>query len=458
MQLKWKLIALTGTMMQFFTYAHAQQPAPPLETARFTAKEAVDYALAHQYTVRDRKLDELKQLALNKEVSGSALPQVSASGNYTNNPIVQKQFIDASQFNFDPSAPPVPPGTLTAISFGLPHGATGTVNANQVLFDPSVLVALQARKTLEQLARRGVQVAEVDVKANVYKAYYNVIAADKALVILRENISRMRNSLRETEETYKAGLIEKLDVDRLTVQLNNLVTEEVRLSNTREVGLAALKYQIGMPGNQELILADTLSNAEIKADLQPDDGFAYNNRIDFQLLETQKEANEYNLKRYRLARLPSLTAFGTLGTSRQSTKFDFVKSVDWYGYVSWGLNLSVPIFSGFQKNRKIEQAFIDVQKSELAIENMRNAIDMDRKQSTISLRNNIKTLESQEENMQLAQEVLRMSNVKYREGVGSSLEVITAETSLLTAQNNYFNALFNAMVSRIDYLKANGKL
>lgn len=454
MHFKWKLIALTGMMMQLLTYAYAQQqPSDTGTTMRFSAKDAVGYALANQYAVRTAKLDELKQLAVNKEVSGLALPQLSASGQFQDNPIIQKQLLDAS--NFDPT---VPKGTLVPFSFGLKYNAVGTVDLKQTLFDPSVLVALQARKTLEELARRGVQKSEVDVKAEVYKAYYNVVAADKALAILQESITRMRKSLDETKQTYKEGLVEKLDVDRLSVQMNNLVTEEVRLRNLRDVGLAALKFQMGMPIRQSLELTDTLSTEEIKSVLDQEQGFAYQNRIEYLLLESQKKANEYNLKRYKLQALPTLSAFGTGGISRQSNQFDYFESELWYGYVSWGLNLSIPIFNGMQRKRKVDQAWIDVKKSELDLENMRNVIDLDQAQFTTTLRNNIKTLESQEENMELAQEVLRMTNVKYTEGVGSSLEVITAETSLLTAQNNYFTALFDAMVSRIDYLKAYGKL
>ncbi|MBO9153374.1 TolC family protein [Chitinophaga sp. GCM10012297] len=455
MQFKWKLIALAGLMTQFFTYAQAQQAPPPSqETIRFSAQDAVAYALTHQYAVRNAKMEELYQLAVNKEVSGLALPQVSGAASFQHNPIIQKQLLDAS--NFDTSAPK---GTLVPFSFGLAYNAQGTVNVNQVLFDPSVLVALQARKTLEELASKNVKKSEIDVKTEVYKAYYNVVAADKALSILRENIDRLGKTLAETREIYNNGLVEKLDVDRLVVQLNNLKSEDTRLRNIREVGIAALKYQMGMPIKQPLELTDTLSSNALKADIQEDQPFTYSNRIEYQLLETQKHANEYNLKRYRLQALPSLSLFGQGGAARAATEFDYFSGKPgWYGFVSYGLNLSVPIFSGMQRRRKVDQAFIEVQQSELAMENMRNTIDLDQANSRTTLRNNITSLTDQEENMQLAKEVYETTNIKYSEGVGSSLEMITAESQLLTAQNNYFTALFNVIVSRIDYLKAYGKL
>ncbi len=99
-----------------------------------------------------------------------------------------------------------------------------------------------------------------------------------------------------------------------------------------------------------------------------------------------------------------------------------------------------------------------MRKAELDLKNTRQMIDLDQTSSRTTLRNNIRNLESQEENMALAEEVLRLTNIKFREGVGSSVEVISAESALLSAQNNYFTALFDAMVARIDYLKAYGKL
>ncbi len=454
MQFKWKLIALTGMMMQLLTYANAQQPAPVTEgQVRFTVKEAVDYALVNQYAVRNAKLDELRQLAVNKEVSGLALPQVSGSGTYQDNPIIQKQLIDAS--NFDPS---VPKGTLVPFAFGLKYNAVGNVDLNQVLFDPSVLVALQARKTLEELARKGVKKSEIDVKTEVYKAYYNVLAADKAQKILEESVLRMEKTLNETRETYKNGLVEKLDVDRLVVQYNNLKSEVVRIRNVREVGLAALKFQMGMPIKQQLELTDTLSTEALTAGIEDQQGFTYNSRIEYQLAEVQKKANEYNLKRYRLEGLPSLNAFGQAGVSRASNTFNYFQQQLWYGYVSWGLNLKIPIFSGLQRRRKVDQAFIEVKRSDLQLENARHSIDLEQTSSSTNLRNNITTLENQEENMALANEVYKTTNIKYKEGVGSSLEMITAETALLESQNNYFTALFNVIISRVDYLKAYGKL
>jgi outer membrane protein TolC len=444
-------LKITVLLLMINLHGMAQQPAKQ-DVLPLSAKQAVDYALANQATVRTAKLDQLIQLAKNREVSGLALPNVTGSGSFQHNPIVQKQLIDASNFSDS-----VPKGTLVPFSFGLKFNAVGEVKVSQVLFDPSVLVALQARKTLEDLSSRTVQKAEIDVKVSVYKSYYNVLSARKALQFLTGNIATLEKLLSDTKETYKNGLVEKLDVDRLMVQLTNLQTEETKLRNLNEVGVAALKYQMGMSMQQEVELTDTLSTAEIKSAVAVEN-FDYSQRIEYQLLQTQKRAYEFDLKRYKFNAYPTLSLFGTGGMSRASDQFNYFSTATWYGYVGYGVNLSLPIYAGSQRRRKVDQAFLEVKKAEVKIEDAKLGIDLERSQSSSNLRNNILTLDAQESNMKLAQEVYNMTQIKYREGVGSSLEMSTAENDLLTAQNNYFSALYNAVVAKVDYLKANGKL
>jgi len=453
-----KHMALAGSLLlawQLVTPAQAQQqPKVQPETLQLSARQAVDYALANQSSVKTAKLDELIQLALNKEVSGRALPTIKGTGSYQYNPILQKQQIDLH--NFDPS---VPVGTYQPVAFGLAHNVAGEVRLDQVLFDPSVLVALQARQTLEELANRNVKRSEIDVKVSVYKAYYNILAANKALTILKGNMATLEKLLGETKEIYKNGMAEKLDVDRLSVQMTNMQTEITKLRNVIEVGTAALKFQMGMPMAQQVTLTDSLTTEAIADQSAVNtEHFDYSQRIEYQVLQSQKRAYEYDLKRYKLAGVPSLSLFASTGALRGSSKFDYFQSQSWYGYVSTGVQLSVPIFTGLQRKRQVDQAFLTVKKTEENMENLKLSIDLEQSQSASSFRNNLLTLQSQEDNMKLAQEVYSTTQTKYKEGVGSSLEMSNAENDMLTAQRNYFDALYQTIVAKIDYLKAYGKL
>ncbi|NIG52036.1 TolC family protein [Chitinophaga sp. Cy-1792] len=450
MLLFYRLTCLSLVWLIPFATAHAQQQPSP-EPIRLSAREAVDYALANQASIKTAKLDELIQLAKNKEVSGMALPTVNGTGQYQYNPYIQKQ-----QFNLKNLGQPK--DSFINASFQLPQNLMGEVRLTQTLFDPSVLVALQARKTLESLVMKNVTKSEIDVRENVYKSYYNVLSANKALTILSGTIHTMEKLLNETSEIYKNGLVEKLDVDRLRVQYTNLQTEQTKLVNLLELGTAALKYQMGMPLRQAITLTDTLSTEQIVADVANLDKFDYEQRIEYQVLETQKHALEYDLKRYKLKGLPSLQLFAATGAMRGSDKFDYFQGQMWYGYLNTGLNLSVPIFTGLQRRRQVDQAQLAVKKADVQMDNLKLAIDLEREQSNSTFKNNVLTLQAQEKNMALAEDVYATTRTKYKEGVGSSLEMSTAESDLLTAQNNYFTALFNAIVAKIELMKAYGKL
>jgi len=457
MQLNWKLLCswVAGMLILMNANAQTQSPNSTSNSAPtpLSIQEAIDYALQNQAAVKTAKIDELIQLAKNREVSGMALPNVSATGQFQDNPVIQKQLIDASNFSDT-----IPKGTLVPFAFGLKYNLVGQVVLNQVLFDPSVMVALQARKTLEEMARKNVARTKIDVKESVYKSYYGVLVNKKAHEIILENIQRVERTLFETKEIYKNGFAEKLDVDRLTVQLTNLKTEEIRLKNALEVNTALLKFQIGMPIQTPVILTDTLSIEQVKAQMQDVQDFDYKQRPDYDYLDVSKQALEYDLKRYKLNALPSLSLSAAGGASRASNEFDYFKSRVWYGYAYYSLNLNVPIFTGLQRRRQVDQAALNVEKANVNLENMRLSIDLEQVQATANFRDNIQSLTAQEDNMQLATDVYETTIVKYREGVGSSTEMITAETGLLTAQNNYFTALYNAILAKISYLKAYGKL
>jgi outer membrane protein TolC len=124
----------------------------------------------------------------------------------------------------------------------------------------------------------------------------------------------------------------------------------------------------------------------------------------------------------------------------------------------YGVSISIPVFDGLQTHYKTQQAKLKLQKTENDMESLQLAIDLQIQSSQISLKNSLAAMDSQKKNMELAEEVLTAAKTKYKQGVGTSLEVTTAETSLLEAQTNYFNALYDALVSKVDYDKANGNI
>lgn len=420
----------------------------------YSLQQCIDYALQHQTDLKSARLDRDIAIARNKEVTGLALPQISANGSFTDNIVIQKQLIDASNFSDT-----IPKGTLIPFEFGLQYNALGTVTLTQTIFDGSVLVALQAKKTLEELARKNVQRTERDVKVAVSKAYYNALISRQQMELVKSNIERLQRLLHETSVMYKNGFAEKLDIDRINVQLNNLNSDSVKLANTVTLSDQLLKFQMGMPLNEQVTLSDSLRFDDVQHILLDTADFNYDQRIEYSLMQTQERVNEYDLKRYKMAYLPTLSFNGAIGTNRASNSFDYFDAHQfWYGYGYVGLNLSIPLFDGFQRKHRVDQAKMSLEKSQVALDGLKQSIDLEQQQSGSTLRSNLIALQAQQANMKLAEDVYNTTRKKYEQGVGSNIEVINAQSDLKQAQTNYFGALYDAIIAKIDYQKAVGQL
>ncbi len=326
-----------------------------------------------------------------------------------------------------------------------------------MLFDGSYLVGLQASKTFKELSNKNLKRTRIETAVAVTKAYYSVLVSNEQLTLVDANLNRLRKSLSDTEIMFKNGFVEKIDVDRLTVLKNNLETERENVIRLLALNLNLLKFQMGMTVNSSLTLTDTITSLQVEQLAVSTDSTAYLSRIEYSLLQTQKKLNEFDLKRYKSQFLPSLSAFGSTSQSFQSNNFSDLFSTNFPSTII-GLRLSVPIISGGIKINQVRNAKLAILKTENDLANLQNGINLEVDQAQTTYLNSFKSLGNQKRNMDLAQEVLRVSKIKYEQGVGSSIEVTTAETALKESQNNYINSLYDLMINRVNVDKALGKV
>ncbi len=445
---------------------HAQQNGEPLQ---LSLDESISFAMKHQAKMKNAILDQKSSLARNKEVTGLALPNLKAKGGVNYAPLVAgflvpnftkfgvQQYVDQPYWN---------QGAMSNTSddylnFALQPKFTTTATAelSQILFDPGVMVALQARRKLEELAQLQVNMTEQELKALITKAYYDVLIAGKRAELLDKNVERIAELEKETREIYNVGLAEKVDVDRMTVTLNNLKTQQTTVRQLLDVAYMSLKFQMGMDVDQDIALTDELNDEQLGADLLTHP-FDYENRVEYQLMKTTDKLLSYDLKRYRLGGLPTLAAFGNYGYTlyNNTDLFSSNPTEKWQENAMLGVQLTLPLFDGFQRRNKMKQARYAYEKNKNDMANLRNGLEIEKENARITLRAGISNLENQKQNMKLAEEVYNIAKTKYKEGVGSSLEVMNAETALKEAQTNYFSALYEANTARITLLKALGEL
>ncbi|MCC6691177.1 MAG: TolC family protein, partial [Bacteroidia bacterium] len=261
-----------------------------------------------------------------------------------------------------------------------------------------------------------------------------------------------------TKSLNTTGFVEKVDLDRVTVAYNNLLAEREKTQRLLGLSVALLKYQIGMAQSATLTLSDNLEGISFQPEnLSTEPSYA--NRIEYSLAETQKRAAFLQLKNDKLSFLPSAVLYLNAGASAMRMKFDvFDPSEKWYPFTILGGTVNVPIFSGLQKNYRIQQSKIALKKADNDLKYAQQSIELEQTNTRIALQNATQTLDIQKKNIEVAEEVYKATKLKYENGVGLNYEVISAETALKEAQTNYFGALFDALVAKVDYQKSIGVL
>jgi outer membrane protein TolC len=320
-----------------------------------------------------------------------------------------------------------------------------------------VFVGLQARKASLQYAQSNIEQVKEQVKDSAYKKYYAILVAGKQLYFLNESIKRLEKLYHDDSALYANGFAEKLDLDKVQVQLTNLKTTASVVQTGLTLSYAALKFSIGVSQQDTVVLKDSLSIEEVKKDVL-NDSVNYSDRPIIRTLDYSKKLSQLDVRRYKLQYLPSVAAQASYAINSMGNKFITDPTTVWLKTSYVGLNVSIPIFDGFQKRANIRQAQLRLQKLNNTYEQVKQGIDLEVLATKESFTNSLLQLDMQERNRELAQKVYNTTKIKFEQGLGSSFEVLQADTEFQTAEANYFNALYNAIVAKISYQKAIGKL
>ena len=435
------VLIATATQAQEISTVHA-----------FSLADAVNYAQKNNVQVKNALLDIEAQIQTNREIASAALPTINSSVGGTDFLTIPTSLLPGQIFGGAP-------GTFIPVQFGTKFNANYGANFNQLLFDGQVFIALQARATSLDWKRKSAALTEENIKANIYKIYYQLAASKTQLNILDANILRLQKLASDAALMYKNGFAEKLDVDKVNVQLNNLQTEKLKANNSVTIGYMGLKMLMGMPVKDSLVLTDVINEASLSTDVLYENDFQYGIRKDFQYLSSVKKLSEFNIKRYQLSFLPTITMNGAYTKNAQRTKFDFFdKNGNWFETALIGLNINLPLFNGGSTTAKIKKAKIELQQVENQLSALKNNIDNELSQAKLNYMSSVATVEFQKKNMQLAENVYSQTKKKFEAGTGSNTEISAAQADLVSAQNNFMNALYAALIAKVDLLKASGKL
>lgn len=423
------------------------------EAYRFSLGECVEYAVAHHKNILNNKIDELAAKEKVREYLSAGYPQINGAVQFQHYLQLPTSLIPASAFGG-------PEGEFIAVQFGTTNNATAGITANQLVFDGLFFVGLKAANEFVELTRLNTARTENETAYQVSKAYYTALAAETGRRLLENSIEQAKSALQDTRTLQINGLGEAIDVDRLSVTVNNLETELSTVNRQIELARYLLKFQMGMPQRAELVLTETIDGKNFNPAFFAADEPAMAERTpEHKVLKKSIEMQSWNIKRYKAGALPNIYLSGNLQTQAFRNKFDFFDtSKRWFAISYIGVNINIPIFDGFRKGALIKQARLEQAKLENEIKNLQDACTFSANSARTQMVQNLKTMEVQKRNLDLAQNVLSVTQTKIKQGVGVNMELINAQSELTKAQINYVNALMGAYLARVDYQKAIGAL
>lgn len=416
----------------------------------FSLEQAKAYALENGYQIKLAELDVEKAESKVRETISIGLPQVSGSANY-------QQFLKVPLSLIPAEFAGGQPGEFLEVFFGTEQSMGFSVTANQLIFDGSYLVGLQATKVYLDISKNELEKSSIEIKNLVTQAYGNVLITKENLEILKKNQSNLDKLAFETEEIYKNGLAEEQDRDQIKLNLKAVTNQYENAARQLEVAKNQLKFILGIPVESTLSLSDDLSSLTNSSNNESFDtkDFNINSHIEYKSILTQEKATELLWKQQKSTYLPKLNGFFSYQENAFANEFNFFGSDrQWFDAQVVGLNLSVPIFTSFANKNRVQQAKIDFQRVEIAKMQIEQNLKIQAENAKSAYLFALNQYQTNNENLALAERIYDKVKAKYDEGINSSLELTTANNQLLNAQTAYIQASYQLIDSKVKLDKA----
>jgi outer membrane protein TolC len=348
-------------------------------------------------------------------------------------------------------------GAKRELQTGVRNYSTPQLALTQTIFNRDVLLASRTARDVRLQARQTTTSNKIDVVAAISKAFYDVLLTQQQIRVLDETITRLDRSLKDAYYQYQSGVADKIDYKRATISLNNAKADRKSAQEQLFARYAYLKQQMGYPAGQGLQLSFDTTHMEGEIAFDTLQRVQFENRIEYQQLQTQQRLLQANVKYNQWSYIPTLSAFGYYNLVYQNDRFSKLYNKSFpNSYI--GLQFAWPLFQGGKRMWNIRQANLQLKRNDYEMADLKNNINTQYTQAMAAYKSTLGDFYAQKENLELATDVYNTLQLQYKSGIKTYLEVIIAETDLRTTQLNYYNSLYQVLSSKIDVEKALGTL
>ncbi|NBC25066.1 MAG: TolC family protein [Bacteroidetes bacterium] len=424
------------------------------DSQSFTLEQAIDYAIERNNQLDIDKLEIEDADAQILEYWARGIPKLNGSVQYQHFVDIPVSLVPAEFFGGMP-------GTFAEVQFGTNNRLEGALELSALLFDGGFFVGLKAQRLYKELRKKELLQSETQVRYNVTKAFLNVLVARENVSILEKNIANLEGNLKDAEANFEAGFIEKLDVDRIRLSLSSLETQRQSVEGNALIASNLLKFQMGYPINDsvEVVgdLDDIFSSAMVDK-VKVGEPIDYEGRMEYQIANKGLELSQVDIDRLRAGYLPTLNGFASASRTLQRNDLFDDSEAGWLPATIVGVNMSFSLFDGFDRRAKIQRAKITREKTVKEINQLERSIQMEVRNARINYNNMQKQSVNAQMNLDLAEEIYQTTQIKFDEGVGSSVELRQAESDYYSAQSNQINAMYDLLDAYTELQKALGKI
>lgn len=410
-------------------------------THTFSLDEARAYAVEHSYSTRKAVLDQEMAEKKMKETTAIGLPQIGASADF-------KNFLEIPT-SLAPDFANPGNGELVPIQFGTNYNLGGSVQLNQLLFNGSYIVGLQAARVYRDMSEKMVVKSEREIKDDVTTAYGNAIVSVENYETIKGNKEYLEQTLTETRALFESGFAKEQDVDQLRILVQTAAIEFNRADRLRVISDNFLKFTMGIPSNESVILTDSL---EIMVGYGNDSSivnqsFDVNSNIDYLLAISNQDLQELNLKNTKTAFMPTLNGFFSYQQNYQFNDLS-LNSDYWFPTSVWGLTLSVPIFSSGERMYAKQQADLNWQKSQIDTKQAEEGLMVEFLTKKSEYQFAVDQYKNSKDNLELVQKIVNKETIKYQEGMSSSLNLANAQIQFFQIQGAYVQSILQMINAR----------
>ena len=429
---------LTFLLLFLFTGSiiRAQQSGAEL---KLSLKEAQEYAIQNNKMMITSRMEvEASKVAV-WEIISNALPQVSASGSFTDNLKLMTTLLPDFIGGTDKKIP---------VTFGTQFNSGANIQASLLLFNAPLYIGIETTKLANKLSEKNLTKTELDTKESVSTAYFLILVSEKSLEILNGNIANLNETLKSTRSMFSAGMAESTDVDQMVSNVTMVENTRSSMQRSIELNYNLLRFQLGVAPETQISLTETLEGLTSQINIQAlmSQQFDLKQNINYMLIEGQERLSSLTLKSQKASVLPTLSGFYSYGVNGMGDK---VSDQQWFQNSMTGLQLSVPIFASGQRYSQIKKAQINFNKASTTKDMVTEQLLLQEKQLRYNLVNANLQYISQKDNVDVSKRVFASTENKFKQGMASSLELTQANSLYLQAENNYVSALMNLLQTKL---------